>query len=63
VSRDGKVVLRGSSPTSAPDAAGRITGLLPIPLQKLQPGTYGIKVSVRSGASSTEETTTVTIGS
>jgi len=63
VSRDGKVVLRGSSPTSAPDAAGRITGLLPIPLQKLQPGTYGIKVSVASGASSTEETTTVTIGS
>ena len=63
VTRDGKVVLRGSSPTAAPDAAGRITGLLPVPLQKLSPGTYGVKVTVSDDKLTTEETTTVTIGS
>ena len=63
VSRDGKVVMRGSSPTAAPDAEGRITGLLPIPLQKLTAGSYGVKVTVSDGSAAAEETTTVTIGS
>jgi hypothetical protein len=63
VSRDGRVVLRGSSPTAAPDADGRITGLLPIPLQKLTAGSYAVKVTVSDGKASAEDTTTVTIGS
>jgi hypothetical protein len=63
VSRDGRVVARGSSPLPAPDVAGRITGLSPIPLQKLQPGTYDVKVTVSREGLSAEETTTVTVGS
>jgi VWFA-related protein len=63
VSRDGRLVARGSSPMPAPDAAGRITGLSPIPLQKLQPGSYDVKVKVSKEGLSAEETTTVTIGS
>jgi hypothetical protein len=63
VSRDGRVVARGSSPLPAPDAAGRITGLSPIPLQKLQPGTYQVKVTVSKESLSAEETTTVMVGS
>jgi hypothetical protein len=63
VTRDGKVVLRGSSPTAVPDADGRITGLLPIPLQKLSAGSYSVKVTVSDGAVAAEETTTVTVGS
>ena len=42
---------------------GRITGLSPIPLQKLQPGTYDVKVKVSKEGLSAEETTTVTVGS
>jgi len=38
-------------------------GLSPIPLQKLQPGTYEVKVRVSKGDFSSEETTTVTVGS
>jgi hypothetical protein len=63
VSREGRVVARGSSPLPAPDAAGRITGLSPIPLQKLQPGTYDVRVRVSKENLSAEETTTVTVGS
>jgi hypothetical protein len=63
VSREGRVVARGSSPLPPPDAAGRITGLSPIPLQKLQPGTYEVKVRVSKENLSAEETTTVTVGS
>jgi VWFA-related protein len=63
VSRDGHVVARGSSPLPAPDAAGRISGLSPIPLQKLSPGTYDVKVTVSKEGVSAVETTTVTIGS
>lgn len=63
VSRDGRVVARGSSPLPPPDAAGRITGLSPIPLQKLQPGVYDVKVTVAKESLSAEETTTVTVGS
>ena len=63
VTREGKTVARGTMPLAAPDAAGRITGLSPIPLQKLTAGDYVVKVSVTNGKTSTEETTTVTIGS
>jgi VWFA-related protein len=63
VSREGRLVARGSSPMPAPDAAGRITGLSPIPLQKLTPGTYDVKVKVTKEGLSAEETTIVTIGS
>jgi VWFA-related protein len=63
VSRDGRVVARGSSPLPPPDAAGRIAGLSPIPLQKLQPGTHDVKVTVSKEGLSAEETTAVTIGS
>ncbi len=63
VTRDGRVVARGSSPLPAPDAAGRITGLSPIPLQKLQPGAYDVKVTVSKENLSAEETTTITVGS
>jgi VWFA-related protein len=63
VTRDGQVVARGSSPLPPPDAAGRITGLSPIPLQKLQPGTYDVKVTVSKGNLSAEESTTITVGS
>ena len=63
VSREGRVVARGSSPLPPPDAAGRISGLSPIPLQKLQPGTYDVKVTVSRENLSAEETTTVTVGS
>jgi len=63
VSRDGRVVARGSSPLPPPDADGRITGLSPIPLQKLQPGAYDVKVTVSKESLSAEETTTITVGS
>jgi hypothetical protein len=63
VTREGRTVARGSSPMPAPDAAGRIIGLSPIPLQKLSPGTYDVKVKVSKEGLSAEETTTVTIGS
>jgi VWFA-related protein len=63
VSRDGRVVARGASPLPSPDAAGRITGLSPIPLQKLQPGTYDVKVTVAKEGLTAEETTTITVGS
>ena len=63
VSREGHVVARGSSPLPPADAAGRITGLSPVPLQKLQPGTYDVKVKVSKEGLSAEETTTVTVGS
>jgi len=63
VSRDGRVVARGSSPLPPPDADGRITGLSPIPLQKLQPGSYSVKVTVSKEKLSAEETTTITVGS
>ena len=63
VTREGRTVARGSSPMPAPDAAGRIIGLSPIPLQKLQPGTYDVKVKVTKEGLSAEETTTVTVGS
>ena len=63
VSRDGRVVARGSSPLPSADATGRITGLSPIPLQKLQPGTYDVKVTVSKESLSAEETTTITVGS
>jgi VWFA-related protein len=63
VSRDGQVVARGSSPLPAADAAGTISGLSPIPLQKLQPGTYDVKVTVSKESLSAVETTTITVGS
>jgi VWFA-related protein len=63
VSREGRVVARGSSPLPPPDAAGRISGLSPIPLQKLQPGTYDVKVTVSKENLSAVETTTITVGS
>ena len=63
VSRDGHAVARGSAPLPPPDAQGRITGLSPIPLQNLAPGTYDVKVSVSRDKLSVEETTTVTVGS
>ena len=62
VSRDGKVVMKGASPTAAPDAEGRITGLLPLPLQKLTAGSYAVKVTVSDGKTAAEETTAVTVG-
>ncbi len=63
VTREGRTVARGASPMPAPDAEGRIIGLSPIPLQKLQPGTYDVKVKVTKEGLSAEETTTVTVGS
>jgi hypothetical protein len=63
VSRDGRVVARGSSPLPPPDAAGRISGLSPIPLQKLAPGTYDVKVTVSKEGLSAVEATTITVGS
>jgi VWFA-related protein len=63
VARGAQVVARGSSPLPAADANGRITGLSPIPLQKLTPGSYTVKVSVTDGETTAEETATVTIGS
>jgi hypothetical protein len=63
VSRVGRVVARCSSPLPPPDAAGRITGLLPIPLQRLEPGTYDVKVTVSKGSLTAEEATTITVGS
>jgi VWFA-related protein len=63
VSRDGQVVARGSSPLPPADAAGKISGLSPIPLQKLPPGTYDVKVTVSKESLSAVETTTVTVGS
>ena len=61
VARAGQVVARGASPLPAADAAGRIAGLAPIPMQKLTPGVYSVKVTVTDGESSAEETTTITI--
>ncbi|HUL80192.1 MAG TPA: VWA domain-containing protein, partial [Vicinamibacteria bacterium] len=63
VRREGRVVARGSSPLPPPDAAGRISGLSPIPLQKLQPGDYDVKVTVSKESLTAEETTTITVGS
>jgi hypothetical protein len=63
VSRDGQVVARGQAPLPAPDAQGRTTGLSPIPLQKMQPGTYLVKVTVSADGDEAEETTTVTVDS
>jgi VWFA-related protein len=63
VSREGRVVARGSSPLPPADAAGRITGLSPIPLQRLPPGTYDVKVTVSKESLSAVETTTITVGS
>jgi VWFA-related protein len=63
VSRDGQVVARGSSPLPPADAAGKISGLSPIPLQKLPPGTYDVKVTVAKEDLSAVETTTITVGS
>jgi VWFA-related protein len=63
VSREGRVVARGSSALPPPDAAGRIVGLSPIPLQKLTPGTWDVKVTVSKERLSAEETTTITVGS
>ncbi len=63
VSREGRVIARGAPPLPAPDAQGRIQGLSPIPLSKLTPGRYVIKVTVTRGSLSTEETTTVSVGS
>jgi hypothetical protein len=63
VSRGGQVVARGSAPLPAADASGKISGLSPIPLQKLQPGTYDVKVTVSKEGLSAVETTTVTVGS
>ena len=63
VTLEGKPVARGTVPLAKPDAGGRITGLSPIPLQKLTAGAYVVKVSVSNGKASAEETTTVSIGS
>jgi len=63
VSRGGQVVARGSAPLPAADASGKISGLSPIPLQKLQPGTYDVKVTVSKEGLAAVETTTVTVGS
>ena len=63
VSRDGRAVARGEAPLPPADEQGRIVGLSPIPLQKLQPGIYQVKVTVSAGDQKTEETTTVTVGS
>ena len=63
VSHEGRVVARGSSALPSPDAAGKISGLSPIPVQKLQPGTYDVKVTVSRAGVSAVETTTITIGS
>jgi hypothetical protein len=61
VQHAGRLVARGSSPLPAPDEAGRITGLSPIPLQKLTGGTYQVRVTVSKGALSVAETTSVTV--
>ena len=61
VVRDGQVVARGSSALPAADATGRIAGLSPVPMQKLTPGAYSVKVTVSDGEHTAEETTTVTI--
>jgi hypothetical protein len=63
VSHEGRVVARGSSPLPPPDAAGKISGLSPIPLHRLQPGTYDVKVTVSRENLSAVETTTITVGS
>jgi VWFA-related protein len=63
VTRDGRVVARGAAPLPAPDEAGRIMGLSPIPIQKLTPGAYVVKITVTDGAQTAEETAPVTIGS
>ena len=63
VTRDGQVLARGASPLPPADAAGQITGLCPIPIQKLAPGAYVVKVTVTDGEHTAEETAPVTIGS
>jgi len=63
VTGDGRVVARGASPLPPPDADGRVIGLAPIPLQKLAPGTYTVKVTVSKDKLSAEETATVVVGS
>ena len=62
VSREVRTVRAARSPMAVPDAAGRITGLSPIPLQKLHPGSYVVKVRVTKEGVEAEETTTVTVG-
>jgi VWFA-related protein len=61
VTRDGKALARGQAPLPAPDALGRVVGLSPIPVQKLPPGTYEVRVTVASGGHETEEKTTITV--
>jgi len=63
VSRGGSVLARGSSPLPAADESGRITGLSPIPVQKLAAGVYTVKVTVSDGEHSADETAELTIGS
>ncbi len=63
VTREGRTVARGASPLPAPDASGRITGLSPIPIQRLTAGGYQVKVSVSDGEQTVVESTPVTIGS
>ena len=63
VTREGKAVARGALQLGAADAAGRITGLAPIPTQKMTAGAYVVKVSVTNAKSTVEETTTFTVGS
>lgn len=46
VSREVRVVARGSAPLPASDDAGKIIDWSPIPLQELPPGTYDAKVTV-----------------
>jgi hypothetical protein len=62
VTREGRVVARGASPLPAPDETGRINGLSPIPIQRLTPGEYLVKVTVTDGEHTAAETTAVTIG-
>ena len=63
VTREGRMVARGASPLPAADAAGKIIGLSPIPIQRLAPGAYVVKVTVTDGEHTAEESAPVTIGS
>ena len=63
VTREGRTVARGASPLPAADEAGKIIGLSPIPIQRLAPGAYVVKVTVTDGEHTAEESAPVTIGS
>jgi VWFA-related protein len=62
LSRDGTVLARGGGPLPRPDARGWIQHLSTIPLRKLTPGEYRVRVIVTQGEGRIEEAATLRIG-